>query len=86
MVVRYGRKHLRVRVERRVLVVDAPDLGALGQDIGPDLNRAQSGRSVGSEVGIARTAGEHGNLALLEGCDGCAATVRLGDRGARHGA
>ena len=66
-------------MRHRVFVVYAVDLGRLEQDLGVDLDRAQGGRRVGREVGIAGAGHEHDDAALLEVPDRAAADVRLGD-------
>ena len=60
---------MAVGVDHRVGRVDAVDLGALQDDVGLHLHRAQGGRGVGGEVGIAGAGGKDDDAALFEVAD-----------------
>ena len=68
-----------VGIEHRVGGVDAVDLRALQDHVRLHFHRAQRGRRVGGEVGIAGAGGEHDDAPLLEVADGAAPDERLGD-------
>ncbi len=72
-------QELRVRIDTRVVVVDAGGAVLRHQDdVGVDLERAQRGRRVGGEERVPSPSGEDDDTPLLEVSDGAAPDVRLG--------
>ena len=59
--------------------VDPVHLGRLEDDVALDLHRAQGGRGVGGEVGVADARGEDHHPALFHVADGPPADEGLGD-------
>ena len=74
---------MAVGVELGVGAVDAVDarVGALAEQLGPDLGRPQRRRGVGGEERVAHAGGEDDDAALLEVADGPAPDVGLGHLG-----
>ena len=62
-----------------VHIIHAVDLGGLKQTVRADLAGAQSGRSIGGEIGVTRTGGEDDDVALLKAAHRATADVGFAD-------
>src|SRR5207302_328874 len=68
----------RAGILHGIVVVDAGDLGALEDDLGPDLHRAQRGGRVGGEIRIAGARREDDHTLLFQVSDRAPADVGFG--------
>src|SRR5256712_11067078 len=68
----------RAGILHGIVVVDAGDLGALEDDLGPDLHRAQRGGRVGGEIRVAGARREYDHTLLFQVSDRAPAGVGMG--------
>src|SRR5256885_16046727 len=68
----------RAGILHGIVVVNAGDLGALEDDLGPDLHRAQRGGRVGGEIRVAGACPEYDTTRLFQVSDRAPADVGFG--------